>query len=405
MKLPDLHIKNFRLLADFKIGKLGDVNLIIGKNNCGKSSLLEALRIYATRGNPRVLMEIAANHDESAAVITALDASDSEDNALPFADFFYGRKFPEQEKMGEIYIGNQVESSCVAIDHIWRKTTKEILATPPTVEQPVMQYGPIMKKDLAAETLSVEQGLMVSVDNSRHIGFIPLIETRDMTTHQQNTEFWRRFAKEMPCSFVPTQFVSMDDLAKLWDRVVATQDEAEMNAALTIIEENFQQLSFVKPVVNPNRSGPTNDFDNFKVQPRSDRIAVVKLKTSPRRLPLGSMGDGMIRTLQYVLAVFRAKNGILLIDEFENGLHWRVQEKIWQMLFKLARDLNIQIFATTHSEDTIKSFSTVAQSADIEGVLIKLVRKPTPDNNGKVTAVIYEKEVLNTAVLTETEIR
>jgi len=45
--LNSLEIKNFRILEDFKVSKLGRVNLIVGKNNSGKSSVLEALRIYA----------------------------------------------------------------------------------------------------------------------------------------------------------------------------------------------------------------------------------------------------------------------------------------------------------------------------------------------------------------------
>ncbi len=47
--LKSLCIKNFRLLEDFQVPKLGRVNLIVGKNNSGKSSVLEAIRIYAGR--------------------------------------------------------------------------------------------------------------------------------------------------------------------------------------------------------------------------------------------------------------------------------------------------------------------------------------------------------------------
>ena len=46
--LESLQIKNFRMLEDFSVEKLGDVNLIVGKNNSGKSTVLEALRIYAS---------------------------------------------------------------------------------------------------------------------------------------------------------------------------------------------------------------------------------------------------------------------------------------------------------------------------------------------------------------------
>ena len=62
--LDSLMIKNFRSLADLKVEKLGRVNLIVGKNNSGKSSVLEALRIHAGNAQPDVLVSISEEHDE-----------------------------------------------------------------------------------------------------------------------------------------------------------------------------------------------------------------------------------------------------------------------------------------------------------------------------------------------------
>ena len=63
--LNSLEIKNFRILEDFKVSKLGRVNLIVGKNNSGKSSVLEALRIYAGNAQRGLLEQIAAGRDEA----------------------------------------------------------------------------------------------------------------------------------------------------------------------------------------------------------------------------------------------------------------------------------------------------------------------------------------------------
>jgi AAA15 family ATPase/GTPase len=62
--LNSLEIKNFRLLENFQVKKLGQVNLIVGKNNSGKSSVLEALRIYAGNANKALLIKIAKSHNE-----------------------------------------------------------------------------------------------------------------------------------------------------------------------------------------------------------------------------------------------------------------------------------------------------------------------------------------------------
>ncbi|RKZ79523.1 MAG: hypothetical protein DRR19_24870 [Candidatus Parabeggiatoa sp. nov. 1] len=60
----------------------------------------------------------------------------------------------------------------------------------------------------------------------------------------------------------------------------------------------------------------------------------------------------MSRTLQLVLSMLQAKGGFLLIDEFENGLHYAVQPQ-------LSTESNIQVFATTHSWDCVRAFHSV----------------------------------------------
>ncbi|MDZ4679605.1 MAG: AAA family ATPase [Saprospiraceae bacterium] len=56
--LDHLIVKNYRLFKDLNIPKLGQVNLVTGKNNAGKSTLLEVIRIWASRGNSSVVNSI-----------------------------------------------------------------------------------------------------------------------------------------------------------------------------------------------------------------------------------------------------------------------------------------------------------------------------------------------------------
>lgn len=75
--------------------KIGQLNLIVGKNNSGKSSVLEALRIYAGNANPYLMIEIAAEHDEKYS-ISSKDTN-KEQRIRPFESFFTGRCFPSNE--------------------------------------------------------------------------------------------------------------------------------------------------------------------------------------------------------------------------------------------------------------------------------------------------------------------
>jgi len=135
-------------------------------------------------------------------------------------------------------------------------------------------------------------------------------------------------------------------------------------------------------------------------------LAKVKMSDSPHPVPLNSLGDGMLRVLQLVLKVFAAKGGFWLIDEFENGLHFSVQEKVWALLFEMAQKLDIQIFATTHSWDCIESFAKAAiDRKDVEGVLFRVGRSVRESDRGQVIATVFDEDALYNITQTDVEVR
>jgi len=85
-------------------------------------------------------------------------------------------------------------------------------------------------------------------------------------------------------------------------------------------------------------------------------LPYLKINGDRGRIPLASMGDGMTRLFHIGLAMAGATAGVLLIDEFENGLHWEVQEQLWKALFEASNLFGVQVFATTHSTDCIRGF-------------------------------------------------
>jgi predicted ATP-dependent endonuclease of OLD family len=78
------------------------------------------------------------------------------------------------------------------------------------------------------------------------------------------------------------------------------------------------------------------------------------------------MGDGLRRMFHIGLAAVTASKGVLLIDEFENGLHWRVQRELWIALGKVAKEFEVQIFATTHSRDCVGGFVSASEELGID---------------------------------------
>lgn len=102
-----------------------------------------------------------------------------------------------------------------------------------------------------------------------------------------------------------------------------------------------------------------------------------------------------------ILALANAKDGTLLVDEFENGLHWSVLPKVWNTVFTLAERLNVQVFATTHSRDCIQGFKQAWEQNELIGSFHRL--DSDPDND--VKSIAYSLETLSDALDMNVEVR
>ncbi len=407
--LNSLEIKNFRSLEDFKVAKLGRVNLIVGKNNSGKSTVLEALRIYAGNAQRELLVNIAASHDET----YQLDSTKTgySDSSIPFEDLFTGRKFPNDDKA--IAIGESVDDDStlhinylIAIDdNEFNDQNAEI------IDIKRSSFGrSITNSEYIALVKARGSDFVTKRDNlmlRKNKRTISISLTDDFFTNEKaisvyssdefsgiRSSFLHKELGITPCSFIPTQFISIDRLAKEWDNIVGTEHEEIVKQAMRIILPEFENIYFVQNNKALSSMGG------------SQRTAKVKLPNLPRPVPLKSLGDGMIRVLQLALKLVSAKGGFLLIDEFENGLHYTVQEKIWELLFKMADELDVQVFATTHSRDCIESFTKVAlDNEKTEGVLFRMGRSAKKSNQGQIIATVFDKERLYNITQADIEIR
>lgn len=135
--------------------------------------------------------------------------------------------------------------------------------------------------------------------------------------------------------------------------------------------------------------------------PRSTGGVVVKLKNSDARLPIGSLGDGVRRLLSLSLAVISASGGYLMVDEIDTGLHHSVMENMWRMVITTSKRLNVQVFATTHSQDCINSLGRLYTVAPKHAAEVSLHRV----ERGLPHSIRYGPDEVSTAALQEIEIR
>lgn len=367
--LDSLEIRQFRAFRYLSIEKLGRVNLIVGKNNVGKSCLLEALQLYASKGFPNLLWQILRSHDEDPGGRSSQVLSSSQDDEAALSALkylFYGRKEIKADiepiSIGPVSAPDKTLSLTIKfyasnIDEEGRRNF-----------QPALFEDEFALEDLTPR-LSIWQGEQVIVV-TYPLSAIP--------SRLHRTEF-----RAVNCVTADASGLDKRKIGELWDNIALTDREAQVLAALRIIAPGIEGISIVG---DPGKT--------------RERFTIVKVAGIDEPVPIRSLGDGMQRMLGIALALVNAENGLLLIDEIENGLHYSVQTDLWRLIFQVSQRLNIQVFATSHSWDCIEAFQKATQENEQEGVLIRLEHK-----KGEVVATVFDENELAIATREQIEIR
>ena len=101
-----------------------------------------------------------------------------------------------------------------------------------------------------------------------------------------------------------------------------------------------------------------------------------------KKIPLNLLGDGISKLSSIIMNSFNVKNGVMLIDEIENGFHYTKHKLVWDIIFKLSVDLNIQVFANTHSWEMVTAFQEVGKLAMKNFSFYELFRSPKNERVG-----------------------
>lgn len=347
--IDTLTIERFRAFRQLKIERLGRVNLITGRNNTGKSSVLEALRLLASDASTFVVRDILRFREEDAGETEESARAFDTEGAFQLSSLFHG--FPQfSEELEPIVIASNGASRPMrlSITAGWFSEKRE----PDGSRRLIRQQKMLFDEGEGLPALEIEAGGMqriVPLDFMRR--YAPTYRNRLM---RMDTEEPR-----LPCESVsPYVGEETATLGPLWDKIALSDREKDVVDALRIIDPQIAAVSMV------GGEGP-----------RRTRTAIVRTTNLPRPVPLRSFGDGLNRLFGIILSLVNAKNGLLLIDEFENGMHHTVQTDAWRAVFRLARQLDIQVVATSHSWDSIEAFQRAASEDPGEGVLIRLSRK------------------------------
>ncbi len=380
--LKSFQIINFRLFQHLEIRRLNRVNLIVGKNNAGKSTFLEAVTLYASNASPSVFLDLVESRQENWASEAQPQSQNFTGNSV--RHLFFGHKLPKIGEqgilMGEVSSNTKIHVSAAAYQN---KADDE-----DTVRK-IRISG--IQLDLFDEDPSSFEVFLVAEEGERTRRLFRL-DGEDMRSIRRNTaiRLYQRqdIEPKLIYQIVSTGNMSNRKLAALWDLTSLTNLESDVISSLGIIDNRVSGVAFVEDInQNQKRTG-------------ENRIPLIKLEGIDEPLQLKSMGDGMTRLFHIIVALVNAQNGLLLIDEFENGLHWSIQPRVWDIVFQLAEKLNVQVFATTHSRDCVQGFDSAWNKYPTLGAFFRLDAK-----DGSIRATEYTAETLTDAIDMDVEVR
>lgn len=321
--IGSLHVSGFKLFRDITLPRLARLNLLVGENNSGKSCLLEAISLYAGQTPRTDIVQIASGRSEQ--TLEPWDPIDLTEEGTsirhPVFDLFHrsGPTFTKEFVVEQIGDANPLRVRC--LPH--RASTDGA---------GVVTYAPVTGED--ADSLDIELALRVYRGDKR----FRLVTRRQLTPSSRvRTEK----VLNRGVAFLRAIGFSNEQAASMWDAQVQGPGQDLVLDWLRMLDPRIEDIAYVAG--------------------RGDiRVALLRLR-GQGRIPLSSMGDGLTRMFHIALAAASAPSGVLLIDEFENGLHWTVQEKLWIALARAAREYSVQVFATTHSRDCIQGFTAAVQ--------------------------------------------
>jgi hypothetical protein len=349
LSLDSLQIHNFRGFDHLRIERLGRVNLITGKNGVGKSALLEAVWLYARRGAPDKMLELLDSRDELPRRPSTMRTRTEEEEAavlLNFKHFFYGRK-PISEQGNSFAIGRNDR----VLTAVLKLRASEDEGDVPWIE-------------VVADGQKLYSTALFNV------------------MHPHAWEF--RVGNSIPCYYVKASGLTEVDIAQLWDNIALTPHEDSVIAAINIIAADIKRVTFI------------NENDKM-----IGRIPVAIENGASERLPLRSLGEGMSRLFGLALALVNARDGILLIDEVESGLHYSILPDVFKLIFRVAKQSKIQVFATTHSWEAIEAFQQAAKEDNgEESMLIRLQNRKS-----RVIPTLFDEQALSIATREQIEVR
>lgn len=348
--LKDITIERFRGMRACHVQNLSRVNLFFGKNNCGKTSLLESVFLLSGQMNPA--LSVSVNNIRSGRSLM--------ENDVPVL-FYNGEIEKPISLSSETEVGKRSLVISALRSEMQQLSQVELLQTASGLNQRYgYHYTYFDGKSQGEASIEFEE----DGKDTPNLG-------RLKTSNGSKDDFF--------CRYLPAQYSLMPNLVDEYSDLLKAKKEGDLFRALRTIEPRLADIVIVGKDLMVDVGGTC-------------------------RLPLYVLGDGIRKYLRIIIGIHAAKDGAFLIDEIENGLHYSALKDLWRIILRESELYNVQVFVTTHDRETIAALAGCIGeefSKDVSVSAYKLLKQ----SGGEVKALMYDKDQLTYMMNQNIEVR
>lgn len=315
--IENLSFKNFRGIKNITFTDLKQITLISGKNNSGKSSVLEGVFLFFDHISPDSFVKLSRFRGMAI----------STEPTVIWNPLFFGLNTKDTIKIS-------MTLDCVETELDYSLDDSFVPSDPKRVPQDI--YNQFVSSVKSTHALKFNFSCGDYLEEGHFIAGASGV-FRNLSTNKNNQ------IRALPYTqFINSSIVNNDGVIAEWfGKIELEGKKNQVIEALKTIDSSITDISVIA------------------MQGQVQLYA----KMDNRLLPLKLAGDGVNKLLFIILSIISNPNSVILIDEIETGFHYSMYPKLWEIVSGVARMNNCQIIATTHSYECIEGAIDGIQSA------------------------------------------
>lgn len=373
-------VENFKKFTSLEVNDIGQFNLIVGDNNVGKTCFLEAL-LFDEDAN-QLLNNFYIGLTKRGLKFQIEEVTVKTGNSAR-TEIIYPKK-----NYFNLYINKDKDEN---IEYKYKINDKhsEIVINVTSEHRIVQAVNP--KNGLEIHIQSEDSKKIQYLFESKKIE-LDDFKKQFIDINKTNAFNFTGWIYSYNLDILSFPLISFNDTPleeetiKIYESLKTKQEKEILQNALKVINEKIVGIDF---------RGNFNDLKS---------VFLISYEDQDAFFPLNYMGDGFKRIFYIVLKILSLKGKRIMIDEIEIGLHHSKIKDFWVNIMKVCTELNVQLFATTHSEECTEAF--VAASTILGNTSeIRLIKLEESTNKEKIYASTFSYNQIAAGLASNVELR